>query len=240
MHRYLFSNEGDGGNITLQIDDLLFLRNNSRISTTAGTAEAGGDGGDITINSELIVAFPEENSDITANAFNGRGGNINITTQGLFGLELRPEQTELSDITASSKFGLAGNVVINTPDVKPGEGLLNLPETLATPPLDTSCQAQNSSASSFVNLGRGGLPKNPREVRSKQEIWEDLRFPVADNSSNRDVEIEANKYKPIVEAQNWVIGENGNVFLVANAERWNSMRNHTGSCNQKISLTEKE
>src|SRR3712207_8808007 len=41
---------------------------------------AGGDGGNININADFVVAVPKEDSDITANAFNGRGGNINITT----------------------------------------------------------------------------------------------------------------------------------------------------------------
>ena len=36
------------------------------------------------------------------------GGNINITTQGIFGLEFREELTPESDITASSKFGVNG------------------------------------------------------------------------------------------------------------------------------------
>ncbi|MDJ0647817.1 MAG: S-layer family protein [Xenococcaceae cyanobacterium MO_188.B19] len=215
---------GDGGNITLQIKDLLLLRNKSNISTTAGRLEAGGDGGDITINSDLIVAFPQENSDITANAFNGKGGNVNITTQGIFGLEFRTEQTEKSDITASSEFGLDGDVTINTPDVNPAEGLVNLPQTFAIPPLDTSCQAQNSSNSSFVNLGRGGLPENSREVRSEQETWDDLRPPAVDKFSN--TEAESTKYTPIIEAQSWIVGDNGNIFLVANVDSKNNSGNY--------------
>ncbi|MBD2535791.1 filamentous hemagglutinin N-terminal domain-containing protein, partial [Nostoc flagelliforme FACHB-838] len=43
------SYSGQGGNITLQVQDLLLMRRNSQISTNAGTSEAGGDGGDITI-----------------------------------------------------------------------------------------------------------------------------------------------------------------------------------------------
>ncbi|HEY9832495.1 MAG TPA: filamentous hemagglutinin N-terminal domain-containing protein, partial [Stenomitos sp.] len=79
-----------GGNITLGVQDLLLLRRGSEISTTAGTAQAGGDGGNITISAGFILGIPRENSDITANAFTGRGGNINITTQGIFGLQFRP------------------------------------------------------------------------------------------------------------------------------------------------------
>ena len=99
---------GNGGNITLETRDLVLLRNNSSISTTAGQAGAGGDGGNITLEAGFVVAVPQENSDITANAFEGRGGNINITTNAIYGLEFRNQLTSLSDITASSQLGING------------------------------------------------------------------------------------------------------------------------------------
>ena len=92
----------DGGNITLKDQDLLLLRRGSQISTNAGTAEAGGDGGDINIDADIIVAIPQENSDIKANAFEGNGGNINIDAQNILGFQLQ-ENPNLSDITASSE-----------------------------------------------------------------------------------------------------------------------------------------
>ena len=77
-----------GANITLNIKDLLRMENNSLISAKAsGTAN----GGNITINNSkgLIIGLPSENSDIIANANQGNGGNINITTQNIFGLVSR-------------------------------------------------------------------------------------------------------------------------------------------------------
>jgi filamentous hemagglutinin family protein len=65
-----------GGDITLLLNDLLLMRRGSRISTTAGTEQGGGDGGNITINANFIVAVPNENSDITANAFPDRGDEL--------------------------------------------------------------------------------------------------------------------------------------------------------------------
>ncbi|WP_105222027.1 filamentous hemagglutinin N-terminal domain-containing protein, partial [Gloeocapsopsis dulcis] len=65
---------GQGGDINLNVQDL-FLRRNSEISTTAGIAGSGGDGGDISINNaRFIIAAPNENNDIKANAFLGQGG----------------------------------------------------------------------------------------------------------------------------------------------------------------------
>jgi hypothetical protein len=59
---------GDGGNIQLQDLDLLLMRDKSLISAEAiGTAN----GGNVTIDAELIVAVPSENSDILANADRG-------------------------------------------------------------------------------------------------------------------------------------------------------------------------
>lgn len=64
-----------------------------------------------------------ENSNIFANAFTGNGGNVNITTNGIYGLEFRPQLTSLSDIAASSQFGVQGNVTVNTPEIDPSRGL---------------------------------------------------------------------------------------------------------------------
>ncbi|NJL10638.1 MAG: S-layer family protein, partial [Calothrix sp. SM1_7_51] len=87
---------GQGGNITLYLEDLLLLRNRSQISTTAGGRQFGGDGGNITINSPFIVAIPKEDSDIAANAFSGKGGMVNINTNGLFGIAVQesPDRTQ--------------------------------------------------------------------------------------------------------------------------------------------------
>ena len=174
-----------GGNITLQVQDSLLLRNNSQISTTAGTAQAGGDGGNITIDANFIVAVPEENSDITANAFFGNGGRISITAKGIFGIEPRDRLTPFSDITASSTFGLAGIVDINNPDVDPNQGLAKLQEVPEEVELAEGCQAGDGQETvAFFNIGRGGLPPTPEEPFSSEIIiapWIPLIFEVEED-----------------------------------------------------------
>lgn len=158
---------GQGGSISLQVPDLLLLRRGSFISTTAGTAQAGGDGGNIILNGNLIVAVPQENSTISANAFSGRGGNIRITTQGLFGIQPRTSTTTgLSSITASSEFGISGTIALNTPDVDPSRGTATLPSGVIdiNALIASSCVARRSRQGRFVITGTGGLAPQPDDL----------------------------------------------------------------------------
>ena len=242
-----------GGEITLQVQDLILIRRNSQITATAGTEGAGGDGGNININAQFIVGVPSENSDITANAFEGKGGNINITTSGIFGLDFRPELTLLSDITASSEFGVAGNVEINNPDVDPTSGLIELPANLVDAESLVShnvCAFEDekiAGGSSLVITGRGGLPPNPNEPLSSttaivewaqrsvetelQEEKEIARLPVI--IQNRE-----QKRRAIQQAQGWVISADGQIILteeVSTVTLQNSPLNHP-DCSGKSSL----
>lgn len=156
---------GEGGDITLRVQDLLLMRNNSMISTTAGTAQDGGNGGKIVIDAEngFIVAVPNENSDIAANAFKGNGGTVEITAQGIFGIEPRQDPTPLSDITASSSGGgVDGEVDINIlTGIDPRSSLNNLEEEPIEIDLTEGCQAgEGQTSASFINIGSGGsLPR---------------------------------------------------------------------------------
>lgn len=101
---------GEGGNIILQIGKFLFLKDNSTISAEAFN---NANGGNLTIDARFIIAFPNQNNDIVANAAQGRGGNIDITTEGIFGIEERPLNPFTNDINASSQFGLDGEITLN-------------------------------------------------------------------------------------------------------------------------------
>ncbi len=171
-----------GGNINLQLLDLLTLRNSSQISATAGTAQAGGNGGNITIDAPFIIAFPNEDSNIQADAFEGKGGNITIDTNGIFGIEERDKETNLSDITASSEFGQQGAVEINTSAVDPTRGLNNLPQEEQDTEVAQSCQETGSQSTlEFFDVGRGGLPPTPEDLFSSEiVIAEWIPLDVAD------------------------------------------------------------
>lgn len=215
-----------GGDISVQLNDLLLMRNNSQITATAGTAEAGGDGGNIDIKAKFIVAFPNENSDITANAFEGKGGNISLTAESIFGLQFRESQTPLSDITASSEFGLAGTVEITTPDVNPSEGLVELPEDVidTTTLVAQSCAASQgkiaSQRSEFIITGRGGLPANPNESLTHEAIladWVTMKdAPISGTfESMETVSSLSQSQNQVLEAQGWIVSSNGTLILTA-------------------------
>lgn len=213
---------GDGGNIELHLDDLLLLRDNSRVSASAGQEGRGGNGGNITLNTHFILAAPSENSDITANAFTGDGGNIRIDALGVLGIESRQEQTSFSDITANSTFGESGTIEINGSVVDPNRGLVDLPTAPLHAQMAQQCQSNgDTSVSRFVETGLAGLP--PGVSETDNEIWDDLRFPgEADHlPSHLASELVAEPSRPrlppmqIIEAQGWRRREDGKVILTA-------------------------
>ncbi|MBE9011680.1 S-layer family protein, partial [Pseudanabaenaceae cyanobacterium LEGE 13415] len=206
-----------GGNITLQVQDVLLLRQGSLISTTAGMGQAGGNGGNITIDGKFIVAVPRENSDITANAFLGRGGNIRITTQGIFGIEQRFRETGLSDITASSEFGISGTITLNTPDVDSSPGIVSLPTEIqdTSQLIASTCPADEGN--SFAITGRGGLPQDPRQPLMSDSVWLDDRSPrQAALSPSSPGETNPSANPATEEAQGWIKQPDGSIHLVAN------------------------
>ncbi|QXE21573.1 hemagglutination activity domain protein [Richelia sinica FACHB-800] len=226
-----------GGNIHLNLQDLLLMRNNSRITASAGTDNAGGDGGNITINAPLLVAFPKENNDITANAFQGKGGNINITTNEIFGLEFRPQQTAQSDITASSELGVTGNVQINTPGVDPTSGIVELPAILVDAESLVArniCDATVIRESSFVMTGKGGLPADSQDVIANAPglvEWvnrgdnENKVSVVVKPQQQSDIPQPINQ-RVIQQAQGWIVTANGQVILTAEVPKTTLQKPH--------------
>ncbi|MCC5652409.1 S-layer family protein [Nostoc sp. XA013] len=230
---------GNGGDITLYDLDLLLLSGNSQISATAGTNQQGGNGGNITIDAPngFIVAKPNENSDITANAYNGNGGIVKINATKIFGIapltsedlkrlrptDLDPRRLHTNDITAISQTrpDLSGIVDINTLNVDPYRGLINLPVVPVDTQVSQVCQARTAqNQSSFTITGRGGLPRNPRtEPLTPDVVQVDLVSlnPKSENRFSTSVSTQANSSSPatIVETQGWVRNAKGEVVLTA-------------------------
>jgi large exoprotein involved in heme utilization and adhesion len=175
---------GNGGNIDLTIRDRLSLSNNSTISTTAGERQNAGDGGNVTINTSFLVA--RDNSDITANAFKGDGGNITLIAEGILGITPREEITPLSDITASSQFGQEGVIEIETPETDPASTLTTLPEEEVNVEFARACARSPEQSLAFYNLGRGGLPPTPDRFLTITEGMEWLALPSSESDDRAE------------------------------------------------------
>jgi large exoprotein involved in heme utilization and adhesion len=208
-----------GANITLTGLDFLRLDNESLISANAGDEAKGGN---VTIDSTFIVATPptgSQGSDITANALEGNGGRVSITTQGLFGIEFRPKLTPDNDITVTSEFGLAGEFEQNTPGVDPTRGLAELPTDVvdASRQIDRRCTpGEVADNSRFTVTGRGGLPTSPNDTLQGEAVvtnWVALDSEVENHTPAASTTPSGSAQRPLVEAQGWVINERGEVVL---------------------------
>jgi filamentous hemagglutinin family protein len=206
----------EGGNIRLDVTDSIIMRFNSEIAAEAfGTAN----GGNITINAGgIVLAILSENSDVVANAFAGQGGTISATALLIEGFrQFEDSRTPESDFTASSELGIDGTVDINTetrPQLEP------LPQLQPVDPIEPRCQlGQRRGSSEFIISGRGGLPPNPINNGGYNQGWVDFRDPISStenrvNSGGNNPQTER-KATQIIEAQGWIIKENGEVELVA-------------------------
>jgi len=211
---------GEGGNVELQVTDLLLLQRSSEIS-----AEASGiaNGGNIDINASFVAASASDNSDIIANAARGQGGEVQISAQGVFGIQRREQQNDLtSDITASSELGpeFAGVVEINTPDVDLQSSLTQLSANFVSPDqvVAGSCLARrNIERGSFTVTGTGGLPRSPYGVMSGPYSVTGVQ-PIQGSGpvSKGTAVVEAPVWKPgdpVQEAQGMVVTVDGRTII---------------------------
>jgi large exoprotein involved in heme utilization and adhesion len=143
----------DGGNIDIRVGNLVHLRN-SEITTAVGSG--AGAGGNIFIDPTFVIL---ENSRITANAFGGPGGNIQIIATYFL-------NTLNSLVDASSQAGVPGTVSISAPNTNLSTQLKVLPATFfdATQLVREACSGRGvagGGGSSLVGVGRGGLAASP-------------------------------------------------------------------------------
>ncbi len=157
----------DGGNIEIRAGSMLRL-GHAEISTSVGSGT--GSGGNIFIDPTFVIM---EYSRITANAFGGAGGSINIISDFFLA---SPE----SVVEASSQLGVSGRVQITAPQTDPGQSLVQLPASFvdASSLLQQSCATRaGPRASSFIGVGRGGLAAAP-DGYSASRYFADTGLPL--------------------------------------------------------------
>ncbi|MGB3299754.1 MAG: filamentous hemagglutinin N-terminal domain-containing protein [Phormidesmis sp.] len=215
---------GNGGNLRLENLESLLLRRGSLISTQVGSGEAQGNGGNIFIDSDFILARPLENSDIVAKATQGRGGNIEISTRGLYGIERRRSlpNNQTNDIDASSDFGISGTTAINQLGSKTELETSVIEER----PLETSAsvsQRCNASGNRFVITARGGIPTTPARATETTSSLIDLgeSYPsddLAASVASASNTVALGKSSVWIEADGWQVDRNGQIRLVARSQ----------------------
>ncbi|MEB3281601.1 MAG: S-layer family protein [Lyngbya sp.] len=214
---------GTEGNITIDTSDIRLRRGGAITTNSLET----GTGGNITINGDQLIAI--ENSDISANALAGSGGQVIINVDAIFGTEFRTQQTGASDITATSELGaeFSGTVELNN-EIDPAQGLVDLPQTVVDPAaLIAQDPCKQRGTSEFVITGRGGIAPNPVEDSSAipelVELESLLIEPVTPqpNNSSQPRQQQSQKRenntvdsRTIVPARGWIRTEDGEVILV--------------------------
>lgn len=147
------STQADGGNIKINTEDMVNLWDSEITASVGGGRDTVG--GNINIDPQFVTL---SNSKVIANAFEGRGGNIQISTD-VFISDLD------SVVDASSQMGIDGIVDILAATKVVGQSLKPLSEKYksAVALLRESCTARAAGGkySSFVVSGRDALPIEP-------------------------------------------------------------------------------
>ncbi|MEG4205859.1 filamentous hemagglutinin N-terminal domain-containing protein [Microcoleus sp. Pol7_A1] len=230
---------GGGANINLQARDIQ-LRRGSRITTDTGNS----DGGNIRINSELLVALPRENSDITANARTAMGGQVTVNVPNIFGftsinreqarnslglsdaefaaLQVSPTSliptSDIAAISQSSGPALQGAVTFSTTGVNPAQGLVELEQNVVDPStLIAANPCIQGQENEFTVTGKGGVPPSPNDALSSAAAPFPWVEPALGGSQQVEGEKASIEIRPteIIPAQGWVMDDRGEVRLVA-------------------------
>ncbi len=228
---------GDNANINLQIapGGFLFMANGSLISANA-LDQANGGNITITVPRGFLFSGVLQNDDITANSFNGNGGNVTISAASVLGFtrrsraeliqlgQLDPRLLPTNDITAFSlsSSNRSGTVFINTL-IDPGQGL-EQPNLIPIDPSKRVAEGCNSGRravegqNKFVILGRGGLAASPDDPLGSASILPDLGSTSTSSPAHATgiVPVPTADSSPttIIEAQSWVQGADGRIYLV--------------------------
>jgi len=145
--------QADGGNIKVSAGYMVYLIDSEITASVGGGPETVG--GNINIDPEYVIL---KNSKIIANAFEGMGGNIDITADVFLA-------DPNSIVDASSALGIDGQVNIRAPVKEITGSFAPLPKDFLSglALLREPCMAriQGGKYSSFVVGGRDGLPLEP-------------------------------------------------------------------------------
>ena len=186
----------------------LELFGQSQISASAGNF---GNGGNINIDAEAIIA--RGNSDITANAFQGSGGSVNINSDVILGIARRSSLTPFSDITADSELGIDGTVNISSLETDADDEIAVASFREVSTEIEfveNSCSGRN-----FIRDNRLIIDNSASEETPSSFIDYSDRYSAAIEEIKRSNTGSSSFIEPIVEPDSIVISADGTLQLVA-------------------------
>ena len=199
--------------IILQIESILSLQGDSKISAQAFN---NANGGNVTIDADFIIAFFSElgsdGNDILATAEQGNGGRISITVQrdGIFGLDNRPaipgNGTNDIDVSGDFDFGIIQPTF--AVDIQPQVNIIQLEETT-----QQACEANRESAAKngLTISGKGGILPDPASPLNSLNVTVDGE---STSASAIPAPIKTSKSK-IQPARGITLTESGEIILTA-------------------------
>ena len=143
----------DGGNIHIRVGSIARFTDGDLSASVGGGPTTTG--GNLDLQAKYVIL---EQSHLTANAYEGRGGNINIAAEAY----LADSSTQ---VDASSDKGIQGMVNIDAPFSNLSGSLKPLPKEFlsAANLLKKPCEARvrGGDYGSFIVRGRDALPVEP-------------------------------------------------------------------------------
>jgi filamentous hemagglutinin family protein len=185
-----------GGSMIIRTDNLLRLTNSKLSTSVEGSSGAGGD---IALNSEFIIL---DSGKIIARAYEGQGGNMNITTTSIYKFSPASKST----IDASSQLGVDGVVTINSPDENADEEMLALSSSTidVSRLIKKSCQAMNyeeyTHRSSFDIFSIAGSSSSPYDLKPSR---------LSQHLTNRSTTHQTGNFNKMTERLNYVAFSTG-------------------------------
>jgi len=157
-----------GGKISLESQNMIYTID-SRVATSV--AKGADDAGDISVDplSDFLEFIVMNRSELRANAYEGKGGNIRIETDQFV-------SSGTSVVDASSQLGIDGTVNIISPEADVSQGLVKLSTSLldAAQWTQTPCfQRSGADVSTFIFTGQDAVPNPPDDLQIRNPLfWE--------------------------------------------------------------------
>ncbi len=161
------ANTGNGGIITINGGEAIYLENSGFLTSVSG---ATSNGGNINVTADALIM---NTAVIQANAVGGSGGDINISLEALIPSQNRlivggkrvlwqPNIPGFNVIQAASESGVSGTVNVNSPQFDISGSVSGLDTSgLVLPNITQNpCASQGTRSSSLARGSKGGIPVN--------------------------------------------------------------------------------